>query len=280
MSKKRKLSRFPATIIGLLLGLLVGGAAAIKEMYQQQHPTIGIVIIVTTPIITFIFEEVMRIAFPEAYLERVAGQIFALIRIITNESFRLRFNYTLRFPLPAGVESSAVTVDDLCTAINATPGGDPIPTSIGTNFLHLRFSNVPFSIVLRWAVEMYGEDVGDVTSSETVFVVTMEPEIRDFVMRNAQTDVEALLMRLNELQQKLIIYFSGIQPNTLATADAWLGINQPPDTSVPTKRKDKVTGAEYRLYPGRLHISGESPATLGAICRYVRILEPPPDENS
>lgn len=278
MSKKKKLWRFPVTLCGVALGLLVGGGAVIKELYGKEHPTVGLIVMGASPLMGFIFEQVMRTAFPEAYWEKIAGNIYWLIRYIKNESFRMRLTYELRFPLKSIKNfPNDITSEAICDALNAAPGSDPEPTYIGKDYIHLRFSRVPFYVALEWSVREPDDDTDE--EAETVFVVKMEPETRDFVLRNAQTDIEALSVRIRELQQKLTNHFMGVQPETLATADAWFGSPQPPATPIPRARTDAISGAGYRLFPGRLRISGESVDALGAVCRYIKIVEPPPDEE-
>jgi hypothetical protein len=280
MSKKKKLWGVPATIVGLTLGLVAGVITVVKGATEQKFPTIGIIITIALPILAFAFEQVMHIAFPEAYWQKVAGKVLGFYRYLVNESFRMRFIYELRFPLETSPNLNTINSDTICKALNAEPGGDPEPISIGENFIHLRFSTIPFSVALKWSVEEPDEGVDDGDVAETVFVVTMEPEIRDFVFRNAQNDMEALLSRLQELQQNLTNHFKGLRPTILVTADAWFGSSFPPATSIPYIRKDGITRAEYRLYPGRLHVAGTSTAILGAVCRYVKVLEPPPDADN
>jgi hypothetical protein len=277
MSKKKRLWKFPLTLCGTALALIIGGGTVFREVYKDKFPTIGLIILGASPLALFFFEQIMRTAFPDAYWEKIAGNIFWLIRYVKNDSFRMRFIYELRFPFNESLSLKPITSEMICEALNAAPGGDPEPTFIGDNYLHLRFSRVPFSVVLKWFVQ--NSNVSDEEEAETIFVVTMEPETRDFVLRNARTDIEALSVRLHELQQRLVNHLRGAQPRTLATADAWFGSSLPISISIPQARIDAISGAKYQLFPGRLHIAGDGVDTLGAICRYVKVLEPPDTDN-
>jgi hypothetical protein len=275
MSKKRRLWKFPLTICGTVLALLVGGGQVFKDVYKDKSPTINLIITLLSPLALFAFEQLMRTT--ETYREKIVGNIHWAIRYLWNESFRMRFTYELRFPVDKLASVRVPTAESICEALRAVPGGDPEPTFMGDNFIHLRFSRIPFSVVLKWFVqdvdELAGEEEGE--KGEAVFVIYMEPETRDFVLRNARTDIEALSVRVQELQQKLVNNLGGIQPSVLAIADAWFGTSLPSSTPIPRSKIDPISGAKYQLFPGRLHIAGDGVATLNAVCRYVRILEPP-----
>jgi hypothetical protein len=278
--KKKTLWRIPATIVGIVLGLIVGGLTAAKELVGKRFPVLGLIITVASPVVIFIFEEVMRMAFPETYREKIAGTIFWIYRFIINDRFRIQFIYELRFPLQISPNANAPQVDAICEALNAKPGGDPEPDLIGANYVDLRFSAIPGSIVLKWFVEEPNGDATNEEEAEKVFTVTMRPEIRDFVLRSAQSEIEALSARILKLYEGLVTLM-GTKPKTQTiTVDAWLGSSKPPATPIPPARKDRITQAEYRLFPGLVHLNGSSLATLSAVYRYIKILEPPPESNN
>jgi hypothetical protein len=113
MSVKLKLFGVPATILGVGLGLLIGGLAAANEVIKQRFPKLGLVIIVTTPVLSFLFEQVASRAFPEQYRDRFAAKLIKLYRYILNDDFRLRFVYKMRFPV-APESPKDITQERIC----------------------------------------------------------------------------------------------------------------------------------------------------------------------
>ncbi|HYR77760.1 MAG TPA: hypothetical protein VEM96_18225 [Pyrinomonadaceae bacterium] len=273
MSLKKKLFGAPATLVGIFLGVLVGGLAVVKELFQQKSPIVGLIIMGAAPLAAFFFEQVMSRAFPESYWENLAGRLVSFYRYVINEDFRLKFFYEMRFAI-SDQSPRDITSELLCETFKAEAGGDPEPASLAQNFLHLRFRETPFLIAVHWHLEESDDE--DVEDTSTVFRITMEPEIRELTMRKAKDDVEGTIARLNKLEQGLTVLFRG-QPDNTAVADAWFGKSMPPSTPIRRIRKDSVSGGEYRIFPGLLHVAGTSLSALGAVHRYVGGLEPPPD---
>lgn len=273
MSFKKKLFGAPATLVGILLGLLVGGLAVIKELFEKEFPTVGLIIMFATPLAGFFFEQVMSRAFPDSYWEKLAGKLVWFYRYVINEDFRLSFYYEMRFAVTDDSPAS-VTAELLSEAFRAEPGGDPAPSDRARNFLYLRFRETPFQIAVRWHVE---EDDGDEPEAAvTVFRITMEPEIRELTIRRAKNEIEGTIARLSRLGESLLVLFK-TQSDNIAVADAWYGESQPPMTPLRRVKQDEITGAEYRVFPGLLHVAGRDLSILGAVHRYVGGLEPPPD---
>ncbi len=273
MSVKKKLFGLPATLLGILLGLVAGGLAIAKELFEKKFPKIGLAIMLLTPLVAFVFEQVMSRAFPEAYWERLAGNLLKVYRYVINQGFRLRFIYELRFVMTAGAPQQ-ISPQLLCKVLGAAPGGDPEPGVSGDNFVQLQFREPPFLVSIRWYVEQ--PEIEEAEEPVTIFHITMEPEIRDIVMRRAKDDIDGIVTRLGKLQESLLLLFK-VRPETLAIADAWLGDTEPAATPIRRVRKDKVSGGEYRVFPGRLHVAGTDLSVLGAVYRYVGTLEEPPD---
>ena len=274
MSVKKKFFGLPATLLGIILGLVVGGLAVAKELFDKRFPKVGLAIMVLTPVVTFVFEQIMSRAFPETYWEKLAGKLLKVYRYVINQGFRLRFFYELRFGITPEAPQS-ISAELLCKSLNATPGGDPEPGVSGTNFVQLQFRQPPFLVSIRWHVEQPEPDEAE----ETIFHITMEPETREILMRRAKDDIDALVSRLGKLQESLLLLFK-VKPETLAVADAWLGDAIPAATPIRRVRKDSVSGGEYRVFPGLLHVAGSDLLALGAVYRYVGTLEEPPDPDS
>jgi hypothetical protein len=273
MSLKKKMFGFPATVLGITFGLVIGGLAATKEVVQQKFPNVGLVIIVATPVLSFLFEQIMSRAFPEQYWEKLAGKLVKLYRHILNEDFHLRFVYTMRF-LVTPDSPKDITAELICQTLKATPGGDPEPAFIGENYVHLRFSGSPFLVSVRWDLEESDDDATE--NGVTIFRITMEPQVLNLAMRRAKDDIEGTIARLRRLQESLLLLFK-TPPETLAVADAWFSESRPPATPIPKARIDNVSGAEYQIFPGLLHVTGADLSALGAVYRYVGTLEPPPE---
>jgi len=275
MSVKKKFFGLPATLLGIILGVLVGGLAVVKELFDKRFPKVGLAIMVLTPVVTFVFEQIMSRAFPETYWEKLAGNLLRVYRYVINQGFRLRFFYELRFVITPEAPQS-LTPELLCKTLNATPGGDPEPGVSGSNFVHLQFREPPFLVSIRWHVEQPETDGAE--EPVTIFHITLEPEIREILMRRAKDNIDGLITRLGKLQESLLLLFK-IKPESLAVADAWLGDAMPEATPIRRARKDTISGGEYRVFPGRLHVAGADLTVLGVVYRYVGTLEEPPDPD-
>lgn len=269
MSVKKKLSGFPATLLGIVLGCVVGGLAVLKQVFADQFPKIGLIIIFVTPLAAFAFEQVISRAFPEAYWEHVAGNLLKAYRWVVNQGFRLYFIYVIRFVLPPGTPPISAAV--LLTALKAKAGGEPEPSAIGSNYIQLGFRELPFLVTIKWDVENEPEE------QRTIFTLTMQPETRDILMRRAQSDIDGIMTRLNRLQERLVTFFK-TEPEKQAIVRAWLGDVQPPAIPIRPARKDTISDGEYQTFPGLLHVTGTDLSALGAVPRYVGTLEEPPDE--
>lgn len=275
MSVKKKLFGVPATVAGIIVGLVLGGLAVLKEVFEKKFPTLGLIILGATPLASFFFEQIISRAFPEAYWEKLAGKLLSAYRFVLNEGFRLRFFYEMRF-LEDDRSPAEITPELISQALNAVPGGDPEPTVSGSNYVHLRFQESPYLISVMWHLEQADDEEGE--SDKNVFRLTMEPEIRDLLMRKAKDDIEGLIARLSRLQDSLLILFKS-KPETLAVADAWFGDSRPPATPIREKRLDKTSGGEYRVFPGLFRVTGKDLSALGAIYRHVGTLEEPPEQE-
>jgi hypothetical protein len=273
MSFKKKLFGAPATLVGIFLGVLVGGLAVIRELFQNKFPMVGLIIMGAMPLASFFFEQVMSRAFPDSYWEKLAGKLVWFYRYVINEDFRLKFYYEMRFAVTNDSPAS-ITPELLCEAFKAQPGGDPEPADRALNFLYLRFRETPFQIAVRWHVEE--DDSEEPEVPVTVFRITMEPEIRELTMRKAKNEIEGTIARLSRLGESLVVLFKNRSDGT-AVADAWYGESQPPMTPIRRVKQDEISGAEYRVFPGLLHVAGNDLSVLGAVHRYVGGLEPPPD---
>ena len=268
MSVKRKLFGFPATLLGIAMGVLIGGFAVAKELFADRFPRIGLIIMLATPLAAFVFEQIMSRAFPEAYWEKIAGNLLKVYRWAVNQGFRLYFVYVIRFVLPPG--TPAISSKELLAALGAEPGKEPEPVAIGTDYIELGFREPPFLITMKWDVE------DDPQQPRTIFTITMQPEIRDILMRRAENDIEGIVTRLNRLQVSLVALFK-TQPEKQAIVRAWLGNAEPAATPIRPARKDAISDGEYQTFPGLLHVTGTDLSALGAVHRYVGTLEEPPD---
>ena len=279
---RKKLSKVPVTILGVILGVSVGVIGAIKGVLEKKFPTIGIIITVATPVVTFFIENILKTYLPDAYRKRIAGSILYWFRWLFNESFSVRFTYSLRFP-----DGHKTDVDGLCRLLGAAPGQDPQPVVRGNNYLHLQYANVRNFIAINWYDEEAQNDAEagseDTNQIKRAIIVTLHPSVQTMVMREAPDILAFLANRLNGIRTKLILGIGNQtgqkEPDEQAISEAWLGSREPPKRPQLIDDTDKSTNSRVMGGPGWIQLVGSDPSVLPAIFRWVKILEPGPDDD-
>lgn len=276
--KRTKRLKLPATFFGFIVGAVIGIIFTFKDTTSQESPTLGVIILIAMPALSFLFEMLTRVYSPTFYRKRIAGSLYFLWRWTFNSRFYLKFNYQLDFP---GAREMAVST--VCDILGAGPGKDPESQSLGENYVHLQYSNISHYIVVEWNSLPMGSEDGTDKKNELEklgYTVTLKPAVRELGMRNASKELELLANRIDAIRDSLISNIpplpNGHEMSEMATVTAGLlaDILKSENSGVQYEKEfDSSSKANVKYSRHWVQLTGKKSSVLTAIYRWLKVLE-------